>query len=90
MRLKRTTQHICYIPYHRCLFGNICTNYIYFIIHHFVSTSVCKCFILIRTLAQHILITHQINISHLTRPVDAAFGKAGFGKEVVVDILVGE
>ena len=38
MRLKRVTKHICYIPYHYCLFSNICTNYIYFIIHHFVST----------------------------------------------------
>ena len=38
----------------------------------------------------NIFITRQINISHLTRPVGAAFCKAGFGKEVVVDILVGE
>ena len=38
----------------------------------------------------HILIPHQRNISHLFCPVGAAFGKSGFGEEIVVDILVGE
>ena len=38
----------------------------------------------------HILVTHQRHISHLFCPVGTAFGKAGFGKEVVVDILIGE
>ena len=38
----------------------------------------------------HILITHQRHISHLICPVNAAFGEAGLGKEVVMDILVGE
>ena len=38
----------------------------------------------------HIFITHQRHIPHLTCPVGAAFGEAGFGKEVVVDILIGE
>ena len=38
----------------------------------------------------NIFIPHQRHIPHLTCSVGAAFGKADFGKEVVVDILVGE
>ena len=38
----------------------------------------------------HILITHQLHIPHLFCPVGAAFGKAGFGKEVVMDIFIWE
>ena len=38
----------------------------------------------------NILVDHQRHISHLIRPVGAAFGKSRFGKEIVVDILIGE
>ena len=41
-------------------------------------------------LIHYILISHQRNIPHLFCPVGAAFGEAGFGKEVVVDILIRE
>ena len=40
--------------------------------------------------AHHIFITHQCHIPHLTCPVGAAFSEADFGKEVVVDIFIGE
>ena len=38
----------------------------------------------------NILIPYQGHIPHFLRPVGTAFGKAGFGKEIVVDILVEE
>ena len=40
--------------------------------------------------AHQIFIPHQRHIPHLTCPVNAAFGKSVFGKEVVVDIFIWE
>ena len=54
----------------------------------FLDSLIQKCFLSLS--AHNILIPHQRHISHLLCPVGAAFGKAGFGKEVVVNILVGE
>ena len=41
-------------------------------------------------ITHNVRILHQRHIPHLFRPVGAAPGKTCFGKEVVVDILVGE
>ena len=38
----------------------------------------------------NIPVGHQRHISHLFCPVDTAVGEAGFGKEVVVNIFIGE